>query len=58
MGKIEVIDYKENEDVSATVTIELDDEAKGLLIQEGFNSVLRKYCEEVISESEIKDGDD
>jgi hypothetical protein len=53
MSKIEVIEYKELEDGSATVTLELDDEAKTMLIQEGFNSILIRHCKEVIEEGEV-----
>lgn len=43
---IDVVDIVENEDGSATYTIETNEAARDLLIREGLMSILRKHMEE------------
>ena len=43
---IEVIKIEENEDGSANVELELDERAVQLLLQEGFESILRTHIQE------------
>ena len=38
---IDVLDYEEHEDGSATVTMELNEKARELFIQMGFNAILK-----------------
>lgn len=45
MSKIKILEVTENEDGSANVELELSDEAKQMLLEEGFNSVIKKYIE-------------
>jgi len=44
--KIEVSNYKEHEDGTASMQLDTDDEATKLLVQEGFISLLKKAIEE------------
>ena len=44
--KIEVKDIKEQEDGSAILTVDYDEEGKQLLLEEGMMSILRKYLDE------------
>ena len=39
--KLEIIDYKEDSNGGATVTLDLDNETREFLIERGFNDVLR-----------------
>ena len=43
---IEVIKIEENEDGSANVELDLDEKAVQLLLQEGFESILRTHIQE------------
>ena len=43
---IEVIKIEENEDGSANVDLDLDEKAVQLLLQEGFESILRTHIQE------------
>ena len=43
---IEVIKIEENEDGSANVELDLDERAVQLLLQEGFESILRTHIQE------------
>ena len=58
--KIEVIEIKELESGGAEVILDLDDEAKAYLINEGFISALEKGLArvEALHEQEIKDDTD
>ena len=42
---IEITDYQEKEDGSAVVTLEMSDEVKAVLIEEGFLSCISRYIE-------------
>ncbi len=44
---IDVLDYEENEDGSATVTMELNEKARELFIQIGFNAILKEAIQNV-----------
>lgn len=46
IGKIDIKDYVEHKDGSATVTFECDNEAKTALINEGLISLLEKAVSE------------
>jgi hypothetical protein len=46
MMKIEVSNYKEHEDGSASMQLDTDDEATKFLVQEGFTSLIKKAIEE------------
>ena len=43
---IEVVKIEENEDGSANVQLDLDERAVQLLMQEGFESILRAHIQE------------
>jgi hypothetical protein len=43
--QIEVTNYKEHPDGSATITMDLSDEVKCVLIEEGFIACLNSYLE-------------
>ena len=43
---IEVIKIEENDDGSANVELDLDEKAVQLLLQEGFESILRTHIQE------------
>jgi hypothetical protein len=43
--KIEITSYEEHDDGSATVTMDLSDEVKSVLIEEGFLACLNRYIE-------------
>ena len=43
---IEVVKIEENEDGSANVELDLDERAVQLLMQEGFESILRAHIQE------------
>ena len=43
--KIEITSYEEHDDDSATVTMNLSDEVKSVLIEEGFLACLNSYIE-------------
>jgi len=43
--KIEITSYEEHYDGSATVTMDLSDEVKCVLIEEGFLTCLNRYLE-------------
>ena len=45
VGEIEVIDCKEQEDGSALLTLELNEEIKSQLISYAINDILRKYLD-------------
>ncbi len=44
---IDVLDYEENDDGSAIVTMELNEKARELLIQIGFNAILKDAIKNV-----------
>ena len=46
LPEIEVIKIEENEDGSANVELDLDEKAVQLLLQEGFESILRTHIQE------------
>lgn len=48
MPKIEVIEYIENEDGSATVNLDVDEASKMILLEIGFNKIIADYCNGVI----------
>ena len=52
LPQIEVTKIVENEDGSANVELDLDKEAVALLIQIGFNKMLRDYVFERFEESD------
>lgn len=43
--KIEITSYEEHDDGSATVTMDLCDEVKAAMIEEGFLACLNRYIE-------------
>lgn len=47
--KIEIIDFDEDKFVAV---LEVDEQAKQMLLEEGFNSILKKYLEEFIKKNE------
>lgn len=47
--KIEIIDFDEDKFVAV---LEVDEQAKQMLLEEGFNSILRKNLEEFIKKNE------
>ena len=56
--KIEILDYVEDDDGGATVTFDLDDAAKRVMIAEGLIAVLHRslqYFEETTEEKENED---
>ena len=56
--KIEILDYVEDDDGGATVTFDLDDAAKRVIIAEGLIAVLHRslqYLEETTEEKENED---
>ena len=44
---IDVLNYEENDDGSATVTMELNEKARELFIQIGFNAILKDAIKNV-----------
>ena len=56
--KIEILDYVEDDDGGATVTFDLDDAAKRVMIAEGLIAVLHRslqYLEETTEEKKDED---
>jgi len=47
---IEIIEYNEDSDGGATVTIDIDEEGKTFLIEKGFNSLLENAIEKMKSD--------
>jgi hypothetical protein len=56
VGKIDIKDYVEHKDGSATFTFECDDEAKKALINEGLMSLLEKAVSEHHPEYKATEG--
>ena len=62
---IEIIEYREDSDGGATVTLDIDEEGKSLLIEKGFNSLLwdalnklkAEHCLDELVKSAQEDGD-
>jgi len=50
---IEVVEYKEDEDGGATVTLDLDEAGKEFLIERGFNSLIRDAIDKMKAESDL-----
>lgn len=63
--KLEIIDYREDSDGGATVTLDIDEEGKNLLIEKGLNSILwdaldklnAEHCLDELVKSAQEDGD-
>ena len=43
--KLEILEQTEHEDGSLTLSMEMDDEMKKIILQAGFNEILRKSIE-------------
>ena len=48
--RIEIIEYQEEKDGGATVTLDIDEEGKNFLIEKGFNGLIRDGLEKMKSE--------
>ena len=44
--EIKVISFVENEDGSANIELDVSDDVKQMILDEGFKSILRKYIDE------------
>lgn len=52
---IEVIEYQEDSDGGATVTLDIDEEGKSLLIEKGFNSLLWDVLDKLKAENSLNE---
>ena len=50
--KLEMIMLQENEDGSATMEFEYDEEAKQMLMEAGINAILKEYLNKLKKENE------